>query len=234
MAMTFLQAKQEVSRNVGGSALSAQLTIAGQAIQSAIRYMNTRHSWEFRLVTLSDIPVSSGTATYALTAPSTAIKDIYTARLKVNKRTLFFVRQREVDRVVRDQEQNEIPMGYTTVRSATGVSIKLLPTPSVGETLQVRVYETIDDTYADGDNLGVPDDYLPALLHRARYEFLIDRDAEDTRAERFLAESERLLVEAIRDDAGEPDEDIRLIPQNEWGFAMGPNPISDLVDLDSW
>lgn len=233
MPMTFLAAKQEVSRNVGGSGVSAQLTIAGQAVIDAIRELDSRHDFEFQLKTLTDIPLVVGTSTYALTAGATnPAKKIYSARLKTNKRTLVYARQREIDRLVRDQEQNGIPIAYTDVRTATALQIKLYPTPSAGDQLQVRVYEHIDDSYADGDNLNIPDRYLPALLARARYNFLIDRDADDPRAQTFLAIAEQRLQDAIRDDLGNPDEDWRLIPTDEWCGAQGPSPLTDIADSD--
>lgn len=225
MAMTFLQAKQEVARNVGGSGVSGQLTIAGQAVIDAIRHLDSRHNWEFRLKTLTDIPVVAGTADYTLTPSETAVKRIHSARLKTNKRVLGYARQRHVDRALRNQEQNDISVAYVEVVTATAVAIRLVPTPSTVDTLQVRVYETIDDSYSDGDNLNIPDRYLPALLARARYNFLIDRDAEDRRAEAFLSVSEQQIEMAIRDDMGNPDEDVRMIPQDEWIGAYGPDTV---------
>lgn len=231
MAMTFLAAKQDVARNVGGSTVSGELTIAGLAITNAIRDIDSRHDFDFRLKTLTDITVVANTATYALTASDTAVKKIHSARLKTNKRTLGYMRQREVDRVLRDQEQTEIPAAYIEVLSETGVSIKLIPTPSLADILQVRVYETIKDTYGDSDNLAVPLRYLPAVLTLARYYFLIDRDAEDPRAQVFLQKAEALIQAAIVDDAGSPDEDIRLIPSDEWGGAYGTDIITDVMDF---
>lgn len=220
MAMTFLVAKQDVSRNVGGSAIPTQLTVAGQAIIDAIREIDSRRDWEFKLVTLANIPIVVGTSTYALTAPTTAIKRIYSARL-VNGGPLIYARQRHVDRAVYGQEQSGSVGAYIEVLSATGVSIKLLAPPAQSNTLQVRVYETIKDTYADGDSLGVPDRYLPAVLALARYNFLIDRDSEDPRAQTFLQKAEQRIGDMIRDDSGNPDEDIRLIPVDEWVGGYG-------------
>ena len=234
MPLTFLAAKQDVARNVGGSAIAAQTTIAGSAIIDAIRELDFRHDWEFQLVTLADITVVAGTATYALTpgGSNPPVKKIHSARLKTNKRTLVYARQRHVDRIVRNQEQVDIPVAYMEVRSATGVSIQLVPPPSQGDILQVRTFLHIDDTYADGDSLNVPDRYLPALLALARYNFLIDRDSDDSRAQTFLAKAEQRIQDAINDDMGNPDEDFRLIPSDEWNYAFGPNPITDLMDVD--
>lgn len=226
MAMTYLAGAQEVARNVGGSSITAQTTIAKQAIVDAIREIDSRHNFEFTRQTLTDITVVSGTAVYALVANTLLtdppVKRIYTARLKTNKRTLVFVRTREWDRVVREQETNNIPIGYDEVLAPTSISIKLFPTPNAGDLLSVKVYLHIQDTYVDGDNLGVPNRYLPAVLARARYNFLIDRDADDSRADKFYAISEDRIAKAIADDIGAPDEDIRLVPTDEWIGAQGP------------
>lgn len=216
MAMTFLSAKQEVARNVGGSAVSGQLTIAGQAIIDAIREIDSRHDWEFRLKTLASIPIVIGTTTYALTASETAVKRIHSALPSDGTWALIYARQRHVDRVLGNQTYSGAAAGYVEVITATGISIKLLATPTQTGTLIVRVYETIKDAYADGDNLAIPDRYLPAFLALARYNFLIDRDSEDARAQTFLAKAEQRIDLAIRDDSGNPDEDIALIPQSDW------------------
>jgi hypothetical protein len=236
MSMTFLAAKQDVARNLGGSAVSAQLTIAGQSIVDAIRYFDTfdpQHQWEYKLVTLSTIPVLAGTATYTLTAPTTSIKKIHSARLTTNKRVLAYARQRHVDRVIRDQESNDVTVAYIEVLTATGVGITLVPTPSSADTLQVRVYETIKTTYGDSDNLDVLDRHIPAVLARARYSMLIDRNADDPRADKYYGIAEQMIAKCVRDDAGNPDEDVRLTPMDEWAGAYDADPLGGIVD-DGW
>lgn len=235
MSMTFLQAKQAVARLVGGSAVSSQLTVAGASILDAIRDFDLRNDWEFKLITLTDITVSANVAAYDLKTlgGATNPKKIYSARFKNNKRTLFYVRQREVDRAIRDQENVEIPIAYTEIRSANGnLNIKLIPTPSGGELLQVRIYEHIVLPSADGDVIDIPDRYLGALLALARYYFVIDRDPEDARAQSMLAKSEQLIMNAVNDDRGNPDEDFRLIPMSEWVRAQGPDPLNDLFGFE--
>ena len=224
MPITYLAAAQEIARSIGGSGVSAELTIAKTALVDAIREIDSRHDWEFTLQTLADITVNSGTAEYTL-APSGSdppIKKIYSARLKTNKRTLSYTRQREWDRVIREQETNGIPTHYTEVRAASSLKIRLLPTPSMGDLLQPRVYTHIQTTYTDSDNLAIPDRYLPAFLGLGRYNFIIARDAEDARAQLYLQKAEARIADAIRDDLGNPDEDIRLIPTDEWIGAQGP------------
>lgn len=228
MSMTFLAAAQDVARSVGGSSVSAQIVIAKSAVQQALRDFDTRHQWDYKLSTLSDIAVTGGTANYDLvTAGGVNPKSIHSARLKNNLRTLGFVRQREWDRLVWNQESNEIPTSYTEVRGANAhLNIKLLPTPSQGETLQVRVFEHIVIPSADGDVLDVFDRYLPAILALARYYFIIDRDAEDARAGVYLQKAEQLIQKAINDDDDRPDEDIHFTPTSEWASGWNRDPIN--------
>lgn len=232
MPMTFLEAAQEVARNVGGQANPTQQAVAKAAIVDAIRTLDSRHNWEFTLITLPDFPIVTGTDTYPLVLPGFKVKRVHSARLKINKRTLVFVRQRQVDRVIRDQEQQQIPLAYTEVLTPVGISMKLFPIPSVGDTAQVRVYRTIKDAYSDNDPLDVPDRYLPAVLAWGRYHFLIDRNALDPRADNFLSIAEQRYQDARTDDVGQPDEDVHFVPTDEWAFAAGPDPINDLMDLD--
>lgn len=229
MAITFLAAAQEVARLVGGSAVTAQQTIAKTAIKDALRDFDGRHDWEFKLATLNDITVVSGTATYDLVSlgGGTRPKKIYSARLKTDKWVLQFVRQREWDRIVWNQESPGAARYYTEVRSANGnLTIKLFPTPNSGETLQVRVFEHIVIPSADGDTLDIPDRYIPAVLSLGRYYFLIDRDGEDQRAPVYLQKAEQLIQKAIQDDVGMPDEDIHFTPASEWAPAYR-DPITD-------
>lgn len=234
MATTYLQAAQAVARLVGGSAVTAQITVAKAAVLDAIRDFDSRHDWDFKMSTLSDITTVVGTATYDLvTAGGVRPKKIHSARMKGNKRTLYFVRQREWDRVVDNQESNMIPTHYTEVRSANGnLSIKLLPTPSAADSLQVRVYEHIVLPSADGDNIDIPDRYMAGFLALARYYFIIDRDAEDARAVVMLQKAEQMIQKAIQDDMGAPDEDIRLVPADEWAASFGfQDPITQDLPL---
>jgi len=231
VSMTFGAAKAEVARNLGGSAISAQLTIAGQAIVDAIREIDSMNDWEYKLITLADIAITSANDTYVLTN-TPPVKNIYSARLKGNKRTLSYVRQREIDRFVRDQEAKDIPQAYTDIQTVGTFSIKLMPFPSLADTLQVRVYAAIKDTYADVDALDIPDSYLPAVLALARYNYLIDRSAEDPRAQTFRAIADDRIQKAILADVGNPDEDVRLLPQDEWKGAASSDITIDALGFD--
>lgn len=219
MAITYLAAAQEVARLIGGASVTSQQTVAKTAVRDALRDFDTRHDWDYKMSTLNDITVVAATASYDLVTSGGAVrpKKIHSARLKNNLRTLFYARQREWDRMVWNQESNQIPTHYAEVRSANGnLAIKLLPTPSQAELLQVRVYEHIVIPSADGDNLDIPDRYIPAILSLARYYFLIDRDAEDVRAQVYLQKAEQLIQKAMSDDVGAPDEDVHFTPPDEW------------------
>jgi len=230
MAITLLAAAQEVARLVGGSAVTSQVTVAKTAVKDALRDFDTRNDWDYKLVTLADMAVVGGTGTYDLvvTGGGTRPKKIHSARLKNNLRTLYYARQREWDRAVWNQESNEIPSHYTDIQSANGnLSIKFLPTPSQGETAQIRIYEHIVIPANDGDNLDILDRYIPAILSLARYYFIIDRDAEDVRATTYHQKAEQLIQSAIESDVGKPDEDIHFTPTSEWGSGYARDPITD-------
>lgn len=236
MSMTLLQAAQEVARLIGGASVTSQTTVAKQSVKDALRDFDARNDkgWEFKLRTLNDVTVSSGDGIYDLVidAGGTNPKQIHSARLKNNPRILYFIRQREYDRLVWNQESNSLPTHYTEMRSAnSNLAIKLLPTPNTGELLQVRVFEHIVIPSADGDVLDVPDRYLPAILALARYYFLIDRNAEDARVGVYLQKAEQLISLAMKDDIGAPDEDIRFVPSNEWssGFNTYDPLLNDIL-----
>ncbi len=232
MPITFSDAKTEVARSVGSQADAAQLLVAGTAIMSALREWNARHDWEFKLRTLADITLTPGQADYDLVADSDAVnpKRIHTANLEGNPRNLFFIRQREWDRVVRDQSTNDIPIAYTLAEDAAGVVvIRLFPSPTGGGPLIVRCYENITipaQPAGDGTNLNIPDRLIPGIISLGSYYYLINRDAQNPRLGEFKQRAETLLVRAIFDDTHNPDEEIRFVPKEEWIGAQG----SDIFD----
>lgn len=221
---TFLEAKQKVARAVGASAITAQLNVAGVAIIDALEDLDSRHDWEWTRQTLDDITTFPGIEQYSLTPNSATdppVKKIYTALLVGPQyhRTLYNIRQRGMDRMYGGWGGwGGAPDLYDEVRTATGLAIKLCPYPNVSgvNNLRVRVYLHIRTTYNDGETLVFPKRYEAALFALARYYFLIDRDAEDARAPTYLQKAESLINYAMVDDLHAPDEDVRLVPSDEW------------------
>lgn len=221
---TFLEAKQRIARSVGASAITSQLSVAGVALVDALEDLDSRHDWEWTRQTLNDISVFVNVGEYSLTPNSATdppCKKIYSALLvgPNNQRTLYNIRQRGMDRMFGTRDG--VPGLYDEVRTATGLAIKLVPNPSVIDTLRVRTYLHIRTTYIDAETLVFPKRYEAALLALARYYFLIDRDAEDARATTYLQKAEALIKNAIIDDLHAPDEDVRLVPADEWVGSFG-------------
>jgi len=225
MSMTFLAAAQEVARTIGAQNDVEQQAAGKTALQNAIRKLNTKTNWEFKLTTLTDINLVIGTSDYVLTGA----KRIHSLRLKGNKRTLKLARQRFVDRVVRDQETPGIPTHYIPVQTAADVvSARLVPIPSVTDTMVPRVYVAITMPTADGDILDVPERLLYCLLAVSKYMYLADRDAESPRTAFWKGESDVELTAAMGDDNEQPDEDFAFLATDEEGFSYGSE------QLDPW
>jgi hypothetical protein len=234
MPATFSTAKIYVARTIGGQNDTDQLNAAGDAIKEAIEEWNLRRNWNYLLMDNSDDPIDlvAGTSTYTL--PST-IKEQYTARLLSNTRTLEWVDQRYVDRIVRNQTVTGTPTHYTIFNGSTafGASalssqvgrIKLIPTPinSASNELLVRYYRTIESPSADVSYIDTPDRFLFAMLARAKYYFMVNKDAESGRTAHHFDWSEKLFMKVVADDENYEERDVRLIPQVESGQAFGPS-----------
>jgi hypothetical protein len=103
--------------------------------------------------------------------------------------------------------------------------VKLLPVPAYSQVddLLLRYYRNIADPVIDADLIDCPDRFLFALLARAKYYYLVNKDAESARTQHLLEQSERLWREVVSDDEGQEDRDVRLISQMEYGAAFGPD-----------
>lgn len=231
---TFESAKVWVARSIGGQNDPDQLNAAGDAIKETIQEWNLRRNWNFLLTDNSTDPIDivQGQELYALPA---AIKEPHTARLLSLNRTLVYVLQRDIDRVVRSQTTEGYPSHYTLYNGATPFSsmtletqvgfVKLLPVPAYSQVddLLLRYYRNIADPVIDADLIDCPDRFLFALLARAKYYYLVNKDAESARTQHLLEQSERLWREVVADDEGQEDRDVRLISQMEYGAAFGPH-----------
>ena len=120
-----------------------------------------------------------------------------------------------------------------TFSGALRVRLFKTPNGSASGPMLVRVFESIQDSYAAGDYLDFPERYLNAIISRARYYFLLNIDPEDPRIPVYFKQSNDLIDQAALDDGGNPDEDIAFVPYSEWGAgAMGPDPSTFQADLD--
>lgn len=238
---TFDTAKVWVARTIGGQNDPDQLAAAGDAIKEAIQEWNLRRNWNFLLMDNSDDPIDVEAGTELYTLPST-IREPHSARLLSQNRTLSYVIQRDVDRAVRSQSTQGIPTHYTLYNGSTPFSadtlenqvgwVKLIPIPSYSslDELLIRYYRTIRDPNIDSDTIDVPDRFLFALLARAKYYYMVNKDAESARTQHLWDQSERLWMQVVADDEGQEDRDVRFIPQMEHGAAFGP----DLKEPQIW
>lgn len=221
MSVTFGAAKTMVCKPFGTHNDADELALAGDALVAAIRTFSLAHAWSFKRYTITpDLTITAGTDLYTLIpAPGMSIKKIYTARFLNATRPLRYVRRRQGDRMLSDIAAARGEVGYDFIKNVDGSGkIELIPPPSQGGTLRVRVYQNIDDVYADGDNLDVPDEYFPALLTRGKYFYAMERDSDGNRVALFLDQSTRLLNDAITFDNDQPDEDVAILSQEEGGL----------------
>lgn len=235
MAALFSTAKIYVARTIGGQNDADQLAAAGDAIKEALEEWNLRRNWNYLLMDNSDDPIDivAGTSTYDL---PTTVKEPYTCRLLSKTRALQWVDQRYVDRVIRDQSLQDIPSHYTLFNGATAFEassamdtqigrLKLFPTPgySASAELLVRYYRLIQSPSSDLVYIDVPDRYLFAALARAKYYFMVNKDAESARTAHHDQVSETLFRKVQADDENQEERDVRLHPQVETGTAFGPD-----------
>lgn len=233
MAVTFASAKIIVARTIGGANDADQLTIAGNAINQAIEEWNLRQKWNFLLIdnSLSPIAIAAGQQNYQL---PTALREPYDARLIVtNKRSLQYIEQRDIDRVIRDQTVTGVPVYYNLFRGSNDFAagtpasqagwIRLYPTPNYNQAgdLYVKYYRTISQPALDTDYVDMPDRYIYSLLTMAKYYFLVDKDAESARTDHHRQMADKLFAECERDDQEYQDDDLALKAQVEYGHAWG-------------
>jgi hypothetical protein len=130
-----------------------------------------------------------------------------------------------------DQTATAVPRYYNFENTSSfspnfenGV-ITLGPIPSVADVLQIRYHRTITQPSADGDLIDVPDLYVYALLTLARYFYLMNLDAENTRAGEYKERAEFLFKKARWNDMAQSgDREIRMLPFNEWGWKDRDEP----------
>jgi hypothetical protein len=170
-----------------------------------------------------EIPIRAGVSVYNLPSP---IKRPYTARLNSPTNKVMMWRDwREIDRKFGDIVQQGEPAFYTVYNpdsystSSQNGKIEVFPTPDSAHVMRMRYFRPINDVTSDGTNLDIPDKYMYALLERAKFYYLKNKDSENVRTQEVHQLSEGLLIRAIRDDrARSGDRDERMVPFVEWGY----------------
>ena len=212
--LTYAKAKAVVARTIGDETDARSLGHAGDALRMAVADWNRRHQFEWNVLDAFDISVTAGTSSYDL--PSDFLH-MHSVRMIVNERPLMYLRQRLYDRASLDQNERQWSTHYTLFGSGQSGQITLIPIPSEDDTCRLRYYAGVSIPTTNESLFGLPERHVWGLIYKAKALILMDRDAENIRAQMWNAEAERAFVQAREDDIHREDEDRRMIPQIEHG-----------------
>ena len=216
--MRFYDAKVSVARVAGDQGNEDRREIAGDAIRAAIRDWNTEHNWEFKFREDPSYTLASGDQDIEVDG----LKKVHTLRRTGDaKGVLQFYRMRTIDYSLRDQSSVGIPTVYTVIENPTQNVVRVYPVPETDTDFHVSYYEEIQEPSDDDDEIDVPTRFLNALLARAKYHYLMDKDSENIRLQLYDTLSSTLLRKAIRDDKKQPDEIEGMPSRNDYGYAFG-------------
>jgi hypothetical protein len=228
--LTFGRAKSMVARTIGSPEDGDALSAAGDALQMAVAEWNRRYAFDWFAKTHTNISVTAGTDTYDL--PQDFLKE-YSVRMTTNDRPLHFIRQRLYDRTWWDQSAQSFATHYTLWGEGQSGQITLIPMPSGSDTLVIKYYQKATTPSHDDDKFGLPDRYVYGLVYKAKAFVLLDRDAENARAQFWLAEAEKAFREARADDEYHPDEDHGFIAHMDHG-SRGWSPSNPYYYMDGY
>lgn len=216
--MTFREAKISIARVAGDHGDEDAREIAGDALKAAIRDWNTEHNWEFKF--REDPSFVLPTGEQDLEVPG--LKKVHTLRvIEPVQGTLQYMRMRLIDYSLRDQTHDGPPVIYTVIENPNQNVVRVYPVPDEDTTFYVRYYEEISEPSEDEDTIDVPSRFRNALLSRAKYHYLLDKDTENIRLQVYDALSATLLRKAIRDDKKQPDEIEQTYGRADFGAAFG-------------
>lgn len=215
--MRFADAKISVARVAGDQGDIDQREIAGDAVKAAIRDWNTEHNWEFKFREDPSLAVVADQQDVEIEG----LKKVHTIRVNGGQGTLQYSRMRQIDYTIREHSRSGVPLIYTVIESSTQNVIRLYPIPETAIELYVRYYEEIEEPSDDEDELDIPGRFLNALLARAKYHYLLNKDTENLRLDKYETLSTVLLRKAIRDDKKQPDEIEMFHSRADYGQAFG-------------
>jgi hypothetical protein len=172
--------------------------------------------WDWLATVQSDITVSASVATYSLATAD--FGDVYNARLTGNlERTLTYVDQRTYDKIISgNQDAAGTPTHYTVYGAQKNALIKLLPTPSAADTLQVR-YTTQQSTISDAtaSSLAIADKFMPMVIYKAAELGSAWKNPELVTY--WKAKYDEVLARSINVDRVKADENPQIIAAIEHG-----------------
>jgi hypothetical protein len=162
-----------------------------------------------------DIPLVAGVQEYN---PPTDFESPYAARLVANPRLLTYIKYREWNKKVADHTQQGTPECYTVYNPISSGTqrfkrLRVFRIPSTADTLHLQYYRTLD---TDSAVIDIWDDYLYVFLDDARMQFLMQKNADDSRLPALMKTVDAALTRVIADDMEQcEDEDVRLMSQME-------------------
>lgn len=185
-----------MARVLGGQNDNDILDEAEDAILAAIEDLNIAWDWEFLRKTYS-VTVTAGTADYAL---PTDLRAIYSLRNSQGIHLLPFS-QRDYDRVEAIQDSGT-PYGYnlfpsTTVEDLdpqhTQTNLRLIPTPSAGDTLTLKYYRRTVTYTSVGAAIDLPRHFQHWVIYAAKSMLLADHGGESDRAMIWQRKADKML-----------------------------------------
>lgn len=230
-AILLSDARVRVAEQAGVGNDTDWLTRADRAIQAACKHFNNAGDWDFLRTTASDISVISGTSDYSVPNdtsgyPHLIFKRPYDVRLVGgNARILYPMDLRLYDQVDWTQSGG-VPCYYTTFTTASAGTIRLIPSPTVNDTLRIKYYRRISIPTTVAQPLDVPEGYEEYLLAWASAFLLATKGQYGDRQAFWLNYANNGLATMKRDQEDNPDrEDVILPPPMAPGLQYNPNSV---------
>lgn len=148
-------------------------------------------------------------------------KKPYSVRLLNTKWPLYPANRRAYDRAVYDEFVVTTPQFYDLFAGFQRNKIRLLPAPSLSDTLQLRYYRAMATASASGVSavLDIPSDYELYPIAWAKWSFLSDKsEGRSDQAQTWLSFANEGLRTMIADQVRQPDEGIGFSQDGPWPY----------------
>jgi len=167
--------------------------------------------------TSADIPIRVGVNEYNLPPD---FNSAYMARTTTYKRALEYIKYREWNKKVVNQDINGTIEAYTIWNPLSPLTqnfrtyrMRVFRTPAATDTLHMQYFRRMD---ANATTVDVPDNYVYFLMDMAIWRFVTLKNSEDTRIPVLEQKAMSSLKKAmVDDDENTDDETLRLISQME-------------------
>jgi hypothetical protein len=153
-------------------------------------------------------------------------KSVYSLRLLSTNTSLTYIGRRAYDRAVSDENLSSTPYYYDLFRSGSGGKIRVLPSPSAADTLQIRYYRRFFLASASGVAtsfaLDIPEDYESYPIAWAKWHFLTDKgEGRKDQATVWMQLAQEGLKTMLADQTNIPDESLGFQPAHSITVAPG-------------